>query len=71
MSDKIRQLKEKFVTAPIRVLPRFELEAPFQLTTNFSSKAISGILSQEQDGQERLIAAVGCKTTLAERNYPS
>ncbi|MCP3665568.1 MAG: hypothetical protein GY696_24235 [Gammaproteobacteria bacterium] len=36
--DKMRQLKEKFVTAPIRVLPRFDLEAPFQLTTDFSSR---------------------------------
>ncbi|MCP3663538.1 MAG: hypothetical protein GY696_13780 [Gammaproteobacteria bacterium] len=48
MSDKMRQLKEKIVTAPIRVLPHFDLEAPFQLTTNFSSKAISAILSQEK-----------------------
>ncbi|MCP3664111.1 MAG: hypothetical protein GY696_16745, partial [Gammaproteobacteria bacterium] len=33
--------------------------------------AISAILSQVQDGQERLIAAVGRKTTTAERNYAS
>ncbi|MCP3663597.1 MAG: hypothetical protein GY696_14085 [Gammaproteobacteria bacterium] len=50
---------------------RFDIEEPFQLTTDFSSKAISAILSQVQDGQERLIAAVGRKTTAAEKNYAS
>ncbi|MCP3664081.1 MAG: hypothetical protein GY696_16585, partial [Gammaproteobacteria bacterium] len=59
MSTKLGQLKEKFAAAPIRVPPLFDLEEPFQLTTDFSSKAISAILSQVQDGQERLIAAVG------------
>ncbi|MCP3666293.1 MAG: hypothetical protein GY696_27965, partial [Gammaproteobacteria bacterium] len=54
-----------------RVPPLFDLEEPFQLTTDFSSKAISAILSQVQDGQERLIVAVGRKTTTAERNYAS
>ncbi|MCP3665893.1 MAG: hypothetical protein GY696_25920, partial [Gammaproteobacteria bacterium] len=71
MSTKLGQLKEKFAAAPIWAPPRFVMEEPFQLTTDFSSKAISAILSQVQDGQERLIAAVGRKTTTAERNYAS
>ena len=71
MSSKLGQLKEKFAAAPIRALPRFDIDEPFQLTTDFSSKAISAILSQVQDGQERLIAAVGRKTTTAEKNYAS
>ncbi len=65
MSTKLGQLKEKFAAAPIRAPPRFDLDEPFQLTIDFSSKAISAILSQVQDGQERLIAAVGRKTTTA------
>ena len=69
MSPKLTQLKEKFAAAPIRSLPRFNIEEPYQLTTDFSSKAISAILSQVQDGQERLIAAVGRKTRTAEKNY--
>ena len=43
----------------------------FQLTTDYSSRAISAILSQCQDGKERLIAAVGRKTTDPETRYPS
>ncbi|MCP4993462.1 MAG: DDE-type integrase/transposase/recombinase [Gammaproteobacteria bacterium] len=71
MTAKLAVLKTKFSAAPIRAPPRFDLDEPFQLTTDFSSKAISAILSQVQDGQERLIAAAGRKTTTAERNYPS
>ncbi len=50
MSTKLGQLKEKFAAAPIQAPPRFDLDEPFQLTTDFSSKAISAILSQVQDG---------------------
>ena len=67
MTAKLAQLKEKFAVTPIR----FDIDEPFQLTTDFSIKAISAILSQVQDGQERLIAAVGRKNTTAEKNYPS
>ncbi|MCP3663134.1 MAG: hypothetical protein GY696_11670 [Gammaproteobacteria bacterium] len=66
-TDELGQLKKKFAAAPIRAPPRFDIEEPFQLTTDFSSKAISAILSQVQDGQERLIAAVGRQTTTAEK----
>ncbi len=38
----------------------------FQLTTDYSCRAISTILSQAQDRKEQLIAAMGCKT-----HYPS
>ncbi|MCP3663070.1 MAG: hypothetical protein GY696_11335, partial [Gammaproteobacteria bacterium] len=41
MSTKLGQLKEKFAAAPIQAPPSFDMEEPFQLTTDFSSKAIS------------------------------
>ena len=71
MSRNLHILKQEFQKSPIRGTPRFDLEETFQLTTDFSSAAISAILSQVQDGKERLLAAVGRKTTVAERNYPS
>ncbi|MCP3664498.1 MAG: hypothetical protein GY696_18745, partial [Gammaproteobacteria bacterium] len=70
-STKLGQLKEKFAAASIWATPRFDMEEPFKLNTDFSSKDISAILSQVQDGQERLIAAVARKTTTAEINYAS
>ena len=45
MTAKLAQLKEKFAAAPIRAPPRFDIDGPFQLTTDFSIKAISAILS--------------------------
>ncbi len=60
-----------FCHAPIRAPPRFDLPAVFQLTTDYSSRAISAILSQVQGGEERLIAALGRKTTDPETRYPS
>ncbi|MCP3668553.1 MAG: hypothetical protein GY696_39745, partial [Gammaproteobacteria bacterium] len=71
MGKELQALKEEFEGAPIRAVPRFDSEEPFQLTTDFSMKAISAILSQKQDGEERLIAAVGRKTADAEKRYPS
>ena len=45
MEAQLLQLKDKFRQAPIRAPPRFDLPAVFQLTTDFSSRAISAILS--------------------------
>ena len=71
MDEQFQQLKDKFQNAPIRAVPDFEADTPFQLTTDYSGRAISAILSQVQNGAERLIAAMGRKTTGAEQRYPS
>ena len=71
MSADFRELKEKFKKKPIRAYPRYDLDAPFQVTTDFSAKALGGVLSQEQDGQERMIGCAARKCTLHEKNYPS
>ena len=34
MSDKLVKLKQKFSTAPVRATTRFDLDEPFQLTTD-------------------------------------
>ena len=41
------------------------------MTTDFSSVAIAAVLSQVQDGTEKVIACAGRKTTSAEKKYPS
>lgn len=71
MTVNLDKLKAEFQTHPIRAAPRFDSEEPFQLTTDYSSIAIGAVLSQVQDGQERLIAADGRKTTGPEKRYPS
>ena len=65
------KLKEQFSQAPIRAVPVYDAQYPFKLTTDYSGGAVAAVLSQEQAGQERLIAAVGRKTTTGESNYSS
>ena len=50
-------MKQKLLSAPILAYPQFHGK-PFILDTDFSVDpgAIGGVLSQEQDGQERVIA---------------
>ena len=64
MDAQLAQLKDKFRQGLIRAPPRFDLPAVFQLTTDYSSQAISTILSQCQGGKERLIAAERMTTCL-------
>ena len=71
LETKFKLMKEAFAKDPIRAYPRFDTEEPFQLTTDFSAGNVAAILSQVQDGKERLIGAVGRKTTKFERNYGS
>ena len=70
MEKKFRKLKDKFRGMPIRSFPRFDIPDKFQMTTDWSRDNLSAILSQVQDGQERLIAVFGRKTTKGESNYP-
>ena len=52
MDQKFETLKQNFSNMPIRSYPRYDIKNGFELTTDFSSKNIGGILSQEQEGQE-------------------
>ena len=47
-------LKCQLVSPPILAYPRFDI--PFKLQTDASNSAIGGVLSQVQDGSERVIA---------------
>ena len=71
MSENFQKIKEAFMKRPIRSYPRYDIEAPFEVTTDFSAKAVGAILSQVQDGRERFLGSVARKTTKFEANYGS
>ena len=64
-------LKQRLITAPILAYPRFDSPEPFILDTDWSAvnNAIGGVLSQVQDGKERVIAYGGKKMSKAQANY--
>ena len=63
-------MKQKLRSAPILAYPQFHSK-PFILDNDFSVDpgAISGVLSQEHDGQEWVIAYVARQLQPRERNY--
>ena len=67
-----RIMKQKLMSLPILAYPQFHCK-PFILGTDFSVDpgAISGVLSQEQDGQERVIAYGARRLQPCERDYAS
>ena len=71
MRAKFEALKKAFQAAPIRAYPDYESQEPFRLTTDWSGGGLGAILSQIQEGRERLIGAASRKTTKYESNYPS
>ena len=71
MDEKFKKLKQKFAERPIRAFPDYESDQPFQLSVDFSAENLGAMLTQEQNGQERLIAVAGRKTTKYEKNYHS
>ena len=60
-------LKIKLTSPPILAFPRFTI--PFVVATDASNHAIGGILSQLQNGQERVIAYWSRQLQKAEKNY--
>ena len=71
MQKKFEALKECFKKKPIRSYPRYDLPDKFILTTDYSKDNLGAILSQVQEGEEKMISATGRKTTSFEKNYAS
>ena len=67
-----RTMKQKLMSVPILAYPQFDGE-PFILDTDFSVDpgAIGGVLSQEQNRQERVIAYGARRLLPRERSYAS
>lgn len=60
-------IKERLISSPILVSPNFASE--FSIQTDASDVAVAGVLTQIQEGQERVIAYFSHKLTTPERNY--
>ena len=65
--ESFAELKKRLVSAPILGYPR--LQGKYILDTDASGYGIGAVLSQEQDGQERVIAYGSRTLSKAERNY--
>lgn len=65
--DAFQKLKEKLTSAPVLGHPDFAKE--FILDTDASQDAIGAILSQVQDGHEKVIAYASRTMSKCERNY--
>jgi hypothetical protein len=64
-------LRDALCSAPILAFSQFDSPEPCLLNTDwsFSNKAIGAVLSQVQDGKERVIAYGAKKLTTAQANY--
>ena len=60
-------IKRKLMNAPILAFPR--LDVPFILDTDPCDRGLGAVLSQVQDGKERVIAYAARALSKAERNY--
>ncbi|CAJ0598125.1 unnamed protein product [Cylicocyclus nassatus] len=60
---------KKHTTAPVLAAPR--LGRPFIIETDSSAKGVAGILKQEQDGLERVIAYASRTLNKHEARYPA
>jgi len=65
--EAFQELKDRLVSSPIVAMPTDDGE--FRLDTDASNFAIGAVLSQLQDGQERVIAYASRTLNSAERNY--
>ena len=71
IQENFEELKQQFQEGRVQSYPRYDSEEPFILTTDWSKDAIAGILSQNQEGEEKFIGAWGRKCSVHERNYPA
>ena len=70
MQTNFEILKSLFAKKPICAYPDYSEGAePFEIWPDYSSAALGSVLQQKQDGQCRLIAAGGRKTSKGEANY--
>ncbi|GFV75112.1 retrovirus-related Pol polyprotein from transposon 17.6 [Trichonephila clavipes] len=65
--DSFLQLKEALTSSPILIYP--QPDKPFILDTDASNESVGAVLSQEIDGQERVIAYWSKCLSKPERNY--
>ncbi len=71
MRASFQELKSHLCKAPILAYPQFDSPEPFILDTDWSqdANAIGAVLSQEQDGKERVILYGAKKMNQSQSNY--
>jgi hypothetical protein len=69
--NSFEKLRKALIQAPVLAFPRFDSTEPFIPDTDWSQdhQTIGGVLSQIQDGQERVIAYGANKMSKSQRNY--
>ena len=72
MKASFADLKGRLLSAPVLAYARFDLPEPFILDTDWShdSATLGAVLSQKQDGLERVICYGAKGMQPSERNYP-
>ena len=48
IDEKFNQLKKRFEEMPLRSYPRYDIDNPFRVTTDWSQKNMAGVLSQKE-----------------------
>jgi hypothetical protein len=73
LRESHRALVRALCAAPILAFPRFDQDASFIVDTDWSQehRAIGAVLSQEQEGLERVIAYGAKKLSRSQANYPA
>jgi hypothetical protein len=73
LRESHRALVRALCVAPILAFPRFDQDASFIVDTDWSQehRAIGAVLSQEQEGLERVIAYGAKKLSRSQANYPA
>ena len=73
MREAFQQLKQALLEAPILAYPQFYTDEPFILDTDWSkdNNCIGAVLSQVQNGLERVILYGAKKLNPAQSNYSS
>ncbi len=73
MKESFLTLKKALLTAPVLAYPQFHNPNPFILDTDWSRdcNAIGAVLSQVQDGQERVIMYGAKKLATSQKSYGS
>ena len=71
--EAVYQMKKALTESPVLAYPDFESKEPFILDTDWSHDpgAIGGVLSQKQNGMEKVIAYGARKLRASEKNYSS